>query len=94
MDKELYETAKESYELSKYKHFKLPYELECKLFAGLFEISVDRFKFMLSWRANILSRLPEEILSTVEDMRALAWGNMSKETQKLLKKYLDSIEEQ
>ena len=94
MDKELYNTAKESYELSKYKHFKLPYELECKLFAGLFEVSVDRFKFMLSWRADILSRLPEEILSTVEDMHAFAWGNMSQETKKLLKAYLETYEKQ
>ena len=94
MDKELYETAKESYELSKYKHFEMPYELECKLFARIFEISVERFQYMLSWRANVLSRLPKEILSTVEDMRAFAWGNMRKETQQLLKSYLEACEKQ
>ena len=93
MDKELYETAKEAYELSKYKHFQCSFELECKLFARIFDITIERFHAFLSMRAQILRRLPEEILATVEDLKKFAWGHMNQETKILLERFLKENKE-
>ena len=93
MDKELYETAKEAYELSKHKHFQCSFELESKLFARIFDITIERFYAFLVMRAQILQRLPEEILETVEDLRKFAWGYMSQETQILLERFLKENKE-
>jgi hypothetical protein len=44
-------------------------------------------------RAQILQRLPEEILETVEDLRKFAWGYMSQETKILLERFLKENKE-
>lgn len=93
MDKELYETAKEVYELSKHKRFQCSFELECKFFAQIFKITIKHFYAFLDIRAQILSRLPQEILTMVGDMRQFAWGHMSKQTQTLLKNFLKECEQ-
>ena len=102
MNKELKETVKMILVFHKNKHVKADFETEklffgCLLYkasnrpcsAGWQEEAKKNFEKVLQEIVQILQRLPQEILNTVEDMEAFAWGHMREETCILLEKYLE-----
>ncbi|MBR1974652.1 MAG: hypothetical protein IKA20_02270 [Clostridia bacterium] len=102
MDKELKETVKMILGFHKAKHVKTDFEME-KLFFGCClhkasnrpcvegwqEKAKKNFEKVLQEISQILQRLPQDILDTVEDMEAFSWGYMKEETRILLEKYLE-----
>lgn len=92
MDQELYELVGDIYELSKHKHLKCTFDLECKLYARILGVHLQYFYEILDERGQTLRRLPKDILDTVEDMRKFALGHMNKETKKLLWAFLEGQE--
>ena len=60
---------------------------ECDL--AQVEVRYKFFEKVLQEISQILQRLPQDILDTVEDMEAFSWGYMKEETRILLEKYLE-----
>ena len=102
-DEELREAIEISLTLRKSNHTKLSFEQTRGLYGRLFfaivkkgrESQEERDKAMdayLQTQEKILMRLPQEILDTVEDLKELALGYMSKETKGLLEAYYKELQ--
>ena len=102
-DEELREAIEISLTLRKSNHAKLSFEQACVLYSQLFfatakkgrDSKEERDKAMDAYfkaQEKILMRLPQEILDTVEDLKKLALGYMSNETECLLEAYYKQLQ--